>query len=265
MEAKRTIIKYRSDLDYMKKNNYYGYDIINERNYNIITYSIILSNIYFIILGENVIRDMILGYCVGNLYFQTLHMTTHTAFLEHGVEHLAHGVGLYVAYIHHYDKPNLLSTFWLEQRIAFFTDAPTVPFLWIPFIILNTNCLPIYSYHLGIQLLHGPTHEWYHLTQKERNNHFNYPLNQFLIFLNWVGVINERTHQKHHMHNKNNIEKVINFNDMEIPFTELFNYIWDFIYYLKIKTQIRSFQYIMCVVLHLLLCLSFQYYITTIV
>lgn len=265
MNAKYTDIKFRSDLDYMKKHNYYGLDLINERNYNIIATCIIISNLYYTIFGLNIVRDIFLGFVSSQICFQTLHMTTHTAFSEHGVEHLEHGVGLYVAYIHHYIKPSLMCTFWLEQRIAFFTDAPTVPFLWIPFILMNTNCFPVYCYHMGFQLLHGPTHEWYHLDKKEREIHFNYPLNQFLIFFNWIGVINENHHYKHHMHSKDSFDKAVNFDDMYFPGTNIFDYVWRFIFYLKRKTKIRSLQYIMCVTLHFLLSVPYMYFVTTVV
>jgi len=173
-----------------------------------------------------------------------------------------------IAHQHHYFDSKALSDYWLIHRLVYIYDSGIfIYFPWIPFYYNYKVLFPYLVTYSNIWLLQGAIHEWYHLNDKERKEHFNFFLNNLLSFLSVIGITNVKKHQKHHMHSLHNLEAVVDFDDMRFPiYTEFMELVWKILVKIKIKTNMNvktKFLLFNSIALHFIMAISAIYIINS--
>ena len=170
----------------------------------------------------------IVGYVLSQFIFQMGHMTTHALYIE--AEKELWEPGVLVAYLHHYESPKAIYEYWLIHRLNFIlqTKGSLVAYglAWIaPFLLFGESISLLYIWFLFWFAMVEPAHEWYHVPKSKRKTHFSLPMYSTLRFLSSVGILDEKSHAKHHSHFS--YDKVTKFSDLYLPFSDrVFDCLW---------------------------------------
>lgn len=171
-------------------------------------------------------------YFLSQMYFILGHMIVH---LQNVVGYNPRDfVGPYVAWHHHYEKITGLSDLWVYHRLSTLITPSIILgnlFIWgIPFYLGQVPHYKImWAYWVPLYFMQSISHEWYHLSRRERKRYFFKPTYHLLSVLETAGIINTVRHTRHHAHTPKNLDEVYQFNDMIFPIDFIFDHLWKFV------------------------------------
>ena len=211
--------------------------LYSELVFNKYTYYLIMTAVVCLISSSLIIYPIIsngfaalVGYFLAQFIFQMGHMTTHALYIEAPKEEWEPGV--YVAYLHHYEAPKAIYEHSLVHRLNFLmqTKGSTVAYAaaWaLPFFLFGSSILPLYFWYLFWFSMVEPVHEWYHVPEKKRKEHFTAPMYYGLRLLTKMKLLSEQDHIEHHKHSTKDMDKVTKFSDLYFPFADkVFDWLW---------------------------------------
>lgn len=165
-------------------------------------------------LSSQIITIMV-AYFIANSVFLGYHLQVHTLFVNTRMNE--QDVKSIIGFLHHYIGRTGLSDNWLAHRLSYLTGFDNLTFYGVLYAMMGWNIwsclLPYLLFWLNMV---GVAHEWYHLTNKERLNHFPgwYPI---CIVFEKIGIINTQYHRRHHDHNLSSLKEVSHWFDMWVP------------------------------------------------
>jgi hypothetical protein len=170
-------------------------------------------------------------YIINNFLFLTGHTRLHSSFIELREDEM--NVLCHHSFIHHYRNIQVYHEHWLETRMSYFIDPRTivgrafngfvigVPLIsFILYRIEPVLGIAFFSSQFAAELLQSTIHEWYHNPVRNRKSFYTFPVYWGMTLLEKAGLASTKHHQVHHGHQLKDLDNVLVWLDLWVPFGE---------------------------------------------